>query len=158
MTIPELVTKAQLDAALAGVGSRGTARLALARLVVGFNFDYATTSTTFAAVDAALTVTFTAPASGKVSVVLSGSVTAPTSSTYAWDILQSGVEVAGTAQEVLFNFGGNIAITARTVITGLTPGQSYTWAWGHARVFGSGAVKMSAGPTRPVPTMEVWEA
>lgn len=99
-----------------------------------------TSSSTFADVDAAnLKVTFTAPPSGNVLVNLEGMGFSSTTTTYAWNLRDSGGDVAGTKRDIYYNSSNTIRIRCGIYVSGLTPGASYTWKWGHGLTFGSGS-------------------
>lgn len=123
-----------------------------------------TSSSTFADVDATnLTVTFTAPASGNVLVRLTAvAVVNNVAAVYAWNLRTTGgSNVSGSFSTVTSN-GNQIKISSVVPITGLTPGASTTWRWGHAvssntgsvRYGDSGTISASYGPA----VMEVWAA
>lgn len=99
-------------------------------------------SATFADVDATnMKVTFTAPPSGRVMVVLSALTLVQTSTEYMdWNLRDAGGDVAGTTKRALGGLGGaQLAVAACIDKSGLTPGTSYTWKWGLARSAGTGA-------------------
>lgn len=106
-----------------------------------------TTSSTFADVDAGLAATFRAPASGKVLVGLTARTLVASSTTIEWNLRDGSGDIAGTAGPVARGPGATIAprCTHRALVTGLTPGQEYTWKWGHARTNGSGNAWTLAG-------------
>jgi hypothetical protein len=102
---------------------------------------YNTNSTFDADMDATnLVVTFTAPASGKVMVELSGILEVTGSSPGAWS-LRSGTS---TVKACMVGTGYRYA-TARFYITGLTPGDSYTYKWGYYRIGSTGEVRLYTG-------------
>lgn len=116
--------------------------------------DYSTTSATFVDLDATLlAVTFVAPQSGKVLVQLCADAAAGGAGTYhQWNLRDSNGDIAGTGVRTTGNFGSSseVGITRDIVVTGLTPGMTYTWKWGHRRDAGSGTphtyAQASAGP------------
>jgi hypothetical protein len=88
-----------------------------------------TTSSTPSDVDATnLAVTFIAPASGKVRVKLTAAQSAQTTSRGMWTLREGSAEVAGVAQAMSIATTV-LRATASMLVTGLTPGQSYTWKW-----------------------------
>jgi hypothetical protein len=116
-------------------------------------------TTTWNNVDGAnLLVTFTAPASGKVFVDLSAVAESQNSSTLAWGIQSGGSNVA--IADVNYN-GTSSDLQLRLVcplfVTGLTPGNSYTYTFAHARTFGSTALTVY-GPGKGAAIMQVWSA
>lgn len=122
-----------------------TAGVLAAKTYGGKGSNPSTTSSTFADIDATnLAVTFTAPASGSVLIIWSGIVGIDTAnSTYAWNVRDASGDVAGTSITVEYGTPVASGVTRMCVKTGLTPGQSYTWKWGHARTFGSGTPKLT---------------
>lgn len=118
-----------------------------------------TTSTVFVDVDATnLAVSFVAPPSGKVLIRLSALAGKATTSRYEWNLREAGGNVANTANWVAAWNGSNEEARQRAemVISGLTPGQSYTYKWGYRSVDG-GAIYVYAGGTSYGPAvMEVW--
>lgn len=120
-----------------------------------------TTSTTFADVDATnLTVTFVAPPSGEVLVTLTavaGLVSAGSTALH-WNLREGTADVAGTGMRVIYATGSanlQFGVAARFVVTGLTPGQEYTYKWGHARATGSSLVQTIYGGDSGPATMIV---
>lgn len=118
---------------------------------------------TFADVDATnLTVTFTVPASGNVRIRLEAvAVTEAANSSVRWNLRTTGgADVAGTRRVVTNN--ADMARFGVTIfITGLTPGASQTYRWGHSASnsanahtrYGDDGTAMY-GPA----VMEVWSA
>jgi hypothetical protein len=99
--------------------------------------DVTTTSATHVDIAASiLVVTFTAPASGSVTVELDAFVL-PASSDYRWGLREGTTLVA--ACRISLNAPGSFQMRGRAVlyVAGLTPGASYTWKWSHARPGGS---------------------
>jgi hypothetical protein len=117
------------------------------------NANYTATGT-MAALDATnLSVTFTAPASGKVLVTLSANVNV--NGNYAWGLLSGGSVVAA---DVGFTGASWQWRTSPLLVTGLTPGTSYTFQWAHKVETGTGVVnvgKASAYPEGYLCTMKV---
>ena len=105
-----------------------------------------------------LTVSFTAPTSGKVQVDLSATVKGSTAATRSFWGLRSGTtDVAGSL--VMVHEGTTPARAAATIfVTGLTPGQNYIYKWAAAAstgtttltVGGATADDASAGPATMV--------
>jgi hypothetical protein len=120
-------------------------------------------SGTFADVDATnLTITFTAPASGRVLVRMSARCGVDTSTVQAWNLRDTGGDIANTKASVNYvNSGSNYPRPHYSYLaTGLTPGTSYTWKWGFARASGSGTCSIPMGQSGgdgPA-VMEVWAA
>lgn len=121
-----------------------------------------TTSTTFVDVNAALTVTFTVPASGKALIKAGGYVfkdTGSTSSaTYIWNLRQGSSDVANSDMRMFGSqsTGAASAIGTTFNLTGLTPGASVTYKLGHrvtADTFG-----LLHTNTFGLAFMEVWSA
>lgn len=114
-----------------------------------------------------LAVTFTAPASGKVIVKLTGSCYmqpgANSSCTGVWNLRSGGSDVANTKRTAAYlsvgSGGGQSSTTVQysTLVTGLTSGASYTWKWGHGNPANNSSYTLSISSTDPA-TMEVWSA
>lgn len=119
-----------------------------------------TTSSTHADVNASITVTFTAPPSGKVLYRATAAAQISTSGDqYMWNIRDAVGDIANTKQMVMANGTANAPVQLATytmVETGLTPGTSYTRKLGHGRGAGSGTCTILVGPTFGAVTMEVW--
>lgn len=101
-------------------------------------------TTSLVALDAALlSVSFTAPATGKVQVELSGVTHGSATSTRTyWGLVDGAVPVADSL--VMVHEGTTPDRAGATIIvTGLTPGQNYTWAW--AAAASSGTTTLTAG-------------
>ncbi|HSX06738.1 MAG TPA: glycosyl hydrolase family 28-related protein [Candidatus Saccharimonadia bacterium] len=125
---------------------------------------------TFQDVDATnLAITFTAPASGQVLVRLTGLVsrsgTSPTLDVF-WNLRDTNGNISGTGGRIFTNTGLYIPATLSQTVSSLTPGQSYTWKWGH-RASAAGAdwtadLRVGGDPTTTSgyapATMEVWSA
>jgi hypothetical protein len=122
-----------------------------------------TTSTTGADVDATnLSVTFTVPSTGRVVVVLSAlAYTVGASDNYWWNLRTTApANVAGT-QRIITNANTWMAAhTHRCVITGLTPGASVTYRWGHGVATGTGNIRYGSNGSNLFgqALMEVWVA
>ncbi len=103
-----------------------------------------TTSSTFVDVSASnLVVTFTAPLSGTVMVTLSAMCQGASGTFYNWNLRDSGGDIAGTSRGMSYGTSTPMRQTAAIRVTGLTPGTSYTWKWGHAITAGSGGSGLS---------------
>ncbi len=128
-------------------------------------------TTTFQDIDATnLAVTFTAPSSGQVLVKLTGLVsrsgTSPSLDVF-WNLRDTGgSNVAGTGGRVFTNTGLFISCSLTQTVSGLTPGNSYTWRWGH-RASAAGSdwtadLRVGGDPTtsngNAPATMEIWSA
>lgn len=135
------VTDAGSNEALVTIPGGGGGVLAVNEYSASSN--YTTTSSSFVDLDATNhKVTFVAPASGNVLVMLNGFVEPGTSTTVSFNLREGAADVAGTARGVAYSFGGQVPrVIAVIPVSGLTPGNSYTYKWGWARTFGSG------GPT-----------
>lgn len=127
-----------------GGGGGGGGDLAAAVYNPGTGAALNTSSSSFADVHASLSCTFDAPASGEVWVMLQAMVAwAGVTSDYWWNLRDSGGNVAGTSNAVAYVVNDfYIAVTRHIRVTGLTPGNSYTWKWGHRT---SGTAGIQAG-------------
>lgn len=120
--------------------------------------SYSTTSTTFADLDATnLAVTFTAPASGQVLVRLNAYAATGASTGLDWNLRDSSGDIANTGTATFSGASIEFRRTVTMVISGLTPGASYTWKWGQRRESGTGGATTYAGLRFPA-VMEVWAA
>jgi hypothetical protein len=155
---------------LYGIGSTNSGPNTTSNLLAYTSYNPAsatsvtTSSSTFADVDATnLSVTFTVPPSGKVLIRQTAvAVVNNASAVYAWNLRTTGgSDVSGTANTIQVNT--NMAkISAASVITGLTPGASLTYRWGHEVSSNSGFIRYgddgtSSGHYGPA-IMEVWDA
>lgn len=115
----------------------------------GTEQNVATTSTTFADVDATnLAVTFTAPPSGKVMFVAYLAINIQSGTVLAWNLRDGSGDISGTEARVSpSGVTSLIRINNRWYRTGLTPGTSYTYKLGHARSSGSGTAQTRWGGT-----------
>lgn len=121
-----------------------------------------TTSTTATDVDAAnLAVAFTVPASGAVEVHLSGlaAISGGGSNTeLLWWLREGAADVAGSLVRALFaNDVAQATITTKHRVTGLTPGASLTYKWGHSRASGTGSAITGCGVLYGPGIMRVYE-
>lgn len=152
------LTVADVDALAAGGGGGSGSGGILAYVVdnPGTSTDYATTSTTDVDVNAAtLSVTFTAPSSGKVLVRLTALGEVPEISKSAWWTIREGTTTLSrryvtTARAATYDYPGNAAF----VVTGLTSGAVHTYKWGHYTSSG-GTSKVRVGGILGPAVMEV---
>lgn len=118
-----------------------------------------TNSTSLVAADSAhLAVTFTAPASGRVLVRLTG-VAHNAAANARWGLLNaSGGAQVGTAALVANSIGTYLQVSLPVVVPGLTPGTPYTFQWAHSTSSVSSAtvLEVDSGATFGPATMEVW--
>lgn len=129
----------------------------------GTTTTYTTTSATLGDIDATnLVVTFTAPASGSVVVMLTGRITTSAATTPTWGLRNGSSQAGGlfTLASSLNLGGAHQARTGVVYITSLTPGTSYTvkWAWA---VSGGITFGLKAGQTagdEGAATMQVFSA
>jgi hypothetical protein len=111
-----------------------------------------------AAIDSTnLSVTFTAPASGTVRVVLQG-VSNVSSGSYNWFLRDGTTDIAGTDRMVSGGFANYLRSQVEIVVTGLTAGSSHTYRWSHyasnSAVFWRGGSDFNSNFGAAV--MEVW--
>lgn len=107
------------------------------------------TSTSLADVDATnLAITFTAPSTGKVLVVLTALVTNTSATAKTiWGLREGTTDLAGDGP-VIETSGASapqVRASHRIYITGLTPGNSYTYKWAHATTSGHTARMLVGG-------------
>lgn len=141
--VPEALTPAQLRQMMS-VG-----QLARTDYTPVGSTSTTTTSITLVAVDATnLSVTFVAPDSGKVKVTLEAmSSRAAALTATVWGVIDD----AGTPNVMLDNLSCNVVTTTLVAhmrsgqVTGLTPGQSYTWRFAH-RAQAAGTALTNYGP------------
>jgi hypothetical protein len=115
-----------------------------------------TTSATFADVDATNgVVAFIGPPSGTVLVRLTCLNLGQATTAYAWNLRDGGGDIAGTKVYVQ-DFVGSITVSNARIVAGLTPGTSYSWKWGHARLSGAATPQIATGPGYGSAIMEVW--
>lgn len=114
------------------------------------------TTAAFVDVDAALSVTFDAPASGSVVILLEAYPHQSGGAKQLWNLRDAGGDVAGTSRWIGYD---STTYNGRTVVpiilTGLTPGNSYTYKWGHRTDTGTIAA-LALGPTYGPATMIVF--
>ena len=101
-------------------------------------------STLTAIAPAVLAVSFTAPASGNVTVELEAEVTQSDGIT-AWGLISAGVAIASARVCSAVASGAGIRCKATLFVEGLTAGQSYTFQW--ATAVSTGSYRMRTGGT-----------
>lgn len=101
-----------------------------------------------------LTVTFVAPSSGIVIGVLTARCYSSTGDWVHWGVHNGTSDVTGSDAQCS---PSNNRISHRFRVTGLTPGQSYTWKWRHY-VEGTGAGSTVHGGSSGPAVMEVLAA
>lgn len=125
--------KADLTAAISAVAGGILAAVAYAPAVLE---AIATTVTTWASVDATnLAVSFTVPASGKVLVRPESCRDQSSNARCLWGLLDGGSLVPGSDGHLGNTSGlGIVRLPLTVLLTGLTPGASKTYTWGHRLV------------------------
>lgn len=144
----KLATTAYVDAAA------GSPLLAITNYSPGSNTTAVTTSASMVDADATnLVVTFTAPASGKVLVILEAKLSFSGTDDAAWGLREG----TNTIAESFVGRANAARPRVGFYITGLTPGSSHTYKWGH---HSGGAVQaiISFGGTTGAAKMEVYRA
>lgn len=116
----------------------------------GTQASYTTSSTTLVDIDATnLAVTFTAPSSGAVIVGMSGLATQTGGQTLFWGLRSGATDVAS---RWMLDRGAtdafNIGLSLDLKVSGLTPGNSYTYKWAHRVASGSASLH-TGGPVGP---------
>lgn len=113
--------------AASGGGSSGLLAVTSYRPSAG---QVTTTSTSFVDVDATnLVITFTAPASGAVLVTLNALGRGTGGDDLYWNLRDGSGDISGT--DMLAITGSTrMRFSGLCRVTGLTPGNSYTWKWG----------------------------
>lgn len=115
-----------------------------------------TAGANFVDVDAAnLVITFTAPQSGSVLVKMTAYAVSITQSFY-FNLRDGSGDVANTSMFMSAPLGDK-RVHYACLVSGLNPGQSYTWKWG-ARVHTGGTGSLYSGPVQGPAVMEVWAA
>lgn len=112
-----------------------------------------------------LTATFTAPASGAVDVYLEGVTYVAANGILFWSLRSGAANIAGTERRVTESAVAS-RLGVRIRVTGLTPGNPYTyqWAWRSATaagfLYGYVSGEFTAGNTTNYgpAVMEVWSA
>lgn len=120
--------------------------------------SYTTTGTTAADVDATnLVVTFTAPASGKVLIRLSGpgGASGSAADNMYWELRESTAVVAGPAIAETGTGTANRRPAATFVVTGLTASSSHTYKWAWHSNAGTNTCRLYAGGGAGAAIMEV---
>jgi hypothetical protein len=161
-------TAAKLTAGASGtlLGSSGSALSWGYGRMLGYTVDTvgdrSITSATLADLPTTATsVTFTAPGSGKVLVRLNAVAGASTTANaiQSWGLREAAVIIAGSTSASFATRqpgSGSENYGARSMtfyISGLTPGNSYTYKWAAAQSAGTGT--LVANPNAPA-IMEVW--
>jgi hypothetical protein len=124
--------------------------------------NISTSSSSFADVDATnLKVTFTVPPSGKVLIRQEATATVNNgAAVYAWNLRTTGGSDVTGSSHVISATGSMTRPVTTTIVTGLTPGASVTYRWGHAVSSNSGFTRCGDDGTasqRYGPAiMEVW--
>lgn len=116
-----------------------------------------TASTSDADVDAAnLVVSLTVPTSGAVLVGLSAMARRESAAQYLqWTLRQGSTTVA--TQAVQLEYTAESRVSARFLVSGLTPATTVTYKWGHLAASG-GAGRTKWGGIAGAAVMEVWAA
>ncbi len=109
----------------------------------------------FTDVDAGMAVTFTAPSSGRVTIVVGAQVTSVANTSLEWNLREGSSDLAGTSATILYNNSVSIVqrSTFRFLVTGLTPGSVHTYKLGQKA--GAGA-STAWGGTAGQGLMEAW--
>lgn len=92
-----------------------------------------------------LVVTFTAPATGRVTVQLEMQIVSCPEAGF-WALMSGGAVVAGSPVRVCGSVASGRRAVTTVLVGGLTAGQSYTYAWATA-MSGTGSFIMRAGGT-----------
>lgn len=116
----------------------------------GTSAQVSTTSSTFADVDATnLSVTGTVPRSGAIRIILDGVANVNSAATYClWNLRDGSGDVSGTSRAVT-NSTSRTRVRTSFDITGLTPGASFTYKWGHASSDNTTQVNLNRGSGSP---------
>lgn len=105
-----------------------------------------------------LKVTFDAPATGAVIIVLTGVISVATGDAVAWGVSDHGSFVAEAQLAYVTGDGIQFNANRPIYISGLTPTTSYTFFWTHHHTFGPGTdVTVFGGETGPA-IIQVYEA
>lgn len=154
------VTVKDFDAAGGGTGCIG---LTTYRGASNLTYSVTTTAAAMADVDATnLTVTFTAPPSGKVLVRLEALSDPPSANAMHWGLRDASGLVAGSVTQYIgYATAANDNLDRRHVtipVTGLTPGTAYTFRWAARVTAGTGTLYHGTDATNSFGTMvmEVW--
>ena len=110
-------------------------------------------------VDAALTVTFAAPASGRVTVMLQAAAYGnPGDSGTHWLLTAAGTPVANTSKFITALGVGNLMAYSVLIPVTVTPAASYTWAWAAKGSHASGGYATTYGGIYGAAVMMVFAA
>lgn len=152
------VLKANAAAALGvewGAAGAGAELLALTAYRPGTEVTNGTTSTAFVDADATnLAVTFTMPASGRVLVRLTATVSISTASAF-WGLREGTADVADSASHAASATTSRASLAL--LITG-TAGASRTLKWAHRTNNATYEAKIFSGPANGTSMIEVWAA
>jgi hypothetical protein len=140
-------------------GGGGSGSGALATVVHYPVIQNVTASTSSADVDAThLKVTFDAPASGNVIIQLQAVASIATNTAFAWGVSDHGSFSDECQVGYVTGDGIQYSVTRPCYISGLTPGNTYTFFWRHRCTFGIGSdVTVWGGETGPA-VIQVYEA
>lgn len=139
-------------------GGGGSSMLSYVEYNPGSDITLSTVSSTLVDADATnLAISFTAPDSGRVLVVLNGFARTSTSAgNVHWGVRDSSAIITGSeARMTASNSLSRWTYSKR--FSGLTPGASYSWRWAHANV-GGVTTDLRVGPSYGPATMQVWSA
>lgn len=142
---PQQILQEAYDEANQALRVSGTSHVLASQRYYPAATDVASTSATFADIDATnVAVTFTAPASGKVVIRAAMSAETGASTNMQWNLRDGSGDVAETEQTISF---GAISLRGNGAwrLSGLTPGQSYTYKVGIARTSGSNTCRVRMG-------------
>jgi hypothetical protein len=117
------------------------------------------TSTSLTDIDATnFAITFTAPASGNVVVIMSGTAQLDTTTgkLYYWGLREASSDIQAKTIDESVGVGFFDYHAVRFYITGLTPGSSHTYKGAHKRT--TGATMGIVGGADDPRILEVWEA
>lgn len=154
-------TKTKIDQLISDAIAATEAKVRPGQLLAQVYYNPATllvlspTVATFSDIDATnLSVTFIAPPTGIVDVLLEALTLGATDTSLNWN-LRSGTTNLLECQ-VLYRINSQTRIPITFHVTGLTSGTSYTYKWGHARKVGTGAVSTFAGGPEGPAVMRVF--
>lgn len=119
--------------------------------------SYSTSATSFADVDTSkLVISFAAPASGKVMVIQRGGIDKATTDGYvSWNLREGSADVPNTDRNIVYGVNDYHIGTNVILLSGLVPGQVYTYKWGWKTANGTAYLSNSSISNSPV--MEAWE-
>lgn len=134
----------------------GSGLIGLTAYAPGTNTNIlAGTATSITAVDATnLTVTFTAPPSGKVVVELEALMGMTSTANGYWGLLDGANAQVGKTNYMTGLGGTSNRLKASIVVTGLTAGTSYTYKW--AYLTNTSTFNIYGGPAYGDAIMRVW--